>query len=122
MGSQSTRSKNNSTYTKGDPMSAPQIRCDHDQIQKISSQFSAQSSAIAGINRKLKAAQATLEGGDWIGRGATEFLKEMNSDINPAMKRLEKAMDEAAKVTKQVSQVMKDADEESSRILIIIQS
>ncbi len=103
-------------------MSAPQIRCDHDQIQKISSQFSAQSSAIAGINRKLKSARATLEGGDWIGRGATQFLKEMNNEINPAMKRLQKAMDEAAKVTKQVSQAFKDAEEESSRILIIIRT
>lgn len=103
-------------------MSAPHIRCDHDQIQKISSQFSAQSSAIAGINRKLKSAQATLEGGDWIGRGATQFLKEMNNEINPAMKRLQTAMDEAAKVTKQVSQAFKDAEEESSRILIIIRT
>lgn len=103
-------------------MSAPHIRCDHDQIQKMASQFSAQSSAIAGINRKLKSAQATLEGGDWIGRGATQFLKEMNNEINPAMKRLQKAMDEAAKVTKQVSQAFKNAEEESSRILIIIRT
>jgi WXG100 family type VII secretion target len=103
-------------------MSAPEIRCDHDQIQKIGSQFSAQSSAIGGVNRKLKSAQATLEGGDWIGRGATQFFKEMNSEINPAMKRLEKAMDEAANVSKQISQTLTNADEESSRILIIIQS
>ena len=103
-------------------MSAPEIRCDHDQIQKIGSQFSAQSSAIAGVNRKLKSAQSTLEGGDWIGRGATEFFKEMNSEINPAMTRLQKAMDEAANVSKQISQAMKNAEDESSRILIIIQS
>ena len=103
-------------------MSAPEIRCDHDQIQKIGSQFSAQSSAIAGVNRKLKSAQSTLEGGDWIVRGATEFFKEMNSEINPAMTRLQKAMDEAANVSKQISQAMKNAEDESSRILIIIQS
>ncbi len=103
-------------------MSAPEIRCDHDALQKIGSQFSAQSSAIAGVNRKLKSAQATLEGGDWIGRGATEFFKEMNGDINPAMTRLQKAMDEAANVSKQMSQVLKNADDESSKILIIIQS
>ncbi len=103
-------------------MSAPEIRCDHDAIQKIGSQFSAQSSAIAGVNRKLKSAQATLEGGDWIGRGAIEFFKEMNGEINPAMKRLQKAMDEAANVSKQISQALKNAEDESSKILIIIQS
>ena len=103
-------------------MSAPHIRCDHDQIQKMASQFSAQSSTIAGINRKLKSAQDTLEGGDWIGKGATKFFKEMNGDINPAMKRLQKAMDEASKITKQAGQVFKDAEEESSRILIVIRT
>jgi hypothetical protein len=38
------------------------------------------------------------------------------------MKRLEQAMDEAARVTKQVGQIMNGAEEESSSILIIIQT
>ena len=97
------------------------IRCDYDQMQQIAKIFTAQGSAIAGINRKIKAAQATLEGGDWIGKGAKAFVQEMNSEVNPSMKRLEKAMEEAAQITKQISQVMQQAEEESSKIFINVQ-
>ncbi len=96
------------------------IRCDYDQMKQISKMFTAQGSAIAGINRKIKAAQSTLEGGDWIGKGAKAFYQEMNSDVSPSMKRLEKAMEEAARITKQIHQAMHQAEEESSRILVTI--
>jgi WXG100 family type VII secretion target len=101
-------------------MPSVQIRIDHDQVGKISQLFSAQSSAIAGVNKKLKSAQETLEGGDWIGKGAKAFFKEMESEINPAMKRLKQALDEASKVTSQVGRIMVEAEEESGNILIIM--
>jgi len=97
-------------------MSSPKIRCDYDELQKISQIFSAQNSEIARINRKIKSAQGTLEGGDWIGKGAKAFFKEMNGEVNPAMKRLEKAMAQAARITKQISKIMKQAEDDSSNI------
>ena len=60
-------------------MSSPKIRCDYDDLQKVSQIFSAQNSEIARVNRKIKSAQGTLEGGDWIGKGAKAFFNEMNS-------------------------------------------
>jgi WXG100 family type VII secretion target len=105
---------------KGELMPSVQIRIDHDQMGQISQVFSAQNSAIAGVNNKLKSAQETLQNGDWIGKGATAFFKEMDDEVNPAMKRLEQAMEEAAQVTKQVGQIMNEAEEESSSILIVI--
>ena len=97
-------------------MSSPRIRCDYDEMKKISQVFSAQNSAIAGVNRKIKSAQGTLEGGDWIGKGAKAFFKEMNGEVNPAMKRLEKAMAEAARITKQIAIIMKQAEDDASGI------
>jgi len=97
------------------------IRIDYDQMQQITQMFTAQGSAIAGVNRKIKAAQSTLEGGDWIGKGAKAFFQEMNSDVNPSMKRLEKAMEEAARITKQIHTVMHQAEDESSKILVKLQ-
>jgi WXG100 family type VII secretion target len=97
-------------------MSSPKIRCDYDDLQKISQIFSAQNSEIARINRKIKSAQGTLEGGHWIGKGAKAFFKEMNGEVNPAMKRLEKAMAQAARITKQISKIMKQAEDDSSNI------
>jgi WXG100 family type VII secretion target len=101
-------------------MPSIQIRCDYDQVNQIASMFTAQGSAIAGVNKKIKAAQQTLEGGDWIGKGATAFFQEMNNEVNPSMKRLEKAMEEAASITKQIHNVMHQAEEESSKILVTI--
>jgi WXG100 family type VII secretion target len=97
-------------------MSSPKIRAQYDELTKISSVFSAQSSAIAGVNRKVKSAQDTLQAGDWQGKGATKFYREMDGTINPSMKRLEKALAEAARLTKQISKIMKDAEDESSSI------
>ena len=97
-------------------MSSPKIRCDYDDLQKVSQIFSAQNSEIARVNRKIKSAQGTLEGGDWIGKGAKAFFNEMNSEVNPSMKRLEKAMAQAARITKQISKLMKQAEDDSSNI------
>ena len=101
-------------------MASVQIRIDHDQMGQIGQVFSTQNSAIAGVNKRIKSAQETLQNGDWIGRGGDAFFKEMEGEINPAMKRLEQAMEEAARVTKQIGQIMNEAEEESSSILIII--
>lgn len=96
-------------------MPASQVRAHHEELQKISSSFNSQGSAIASVNGKLKSNLETLRGGDWIGKGATAFFKEMEGEVMPAMSRLQKAMTEAGRVTNQISQLMKQAEEEASR-------
>jgi WXG100 family type VII secretion target len=98
-------------------MSAPKVRAHHEELQKISGSFSSQSSAIAGINGKMNSAFQTLRGGDWIGKGANAFFKEMEGEVMPSMKRLEKALADAARVTNQISQTMKQAEDEASGYL-----
>ena len=95
-------------------MSAPKVRAHHEELQKISSSFNSQGSAIAGVNGKMKSCMETLRGGDWIGQGAKAFMKEMDGEVMPSMKRLEKAMGDAARVTNQISQLMKQAEDEAS--------
>ena len=95
-------------------MSAPKVRAHHEELQKISSSFGSQSSAIAGINGKMNSAFQTLHGGDWIGKGANAFFKEMEGEVMPSMKRLEKALSDAARITNQISQIMKQAEDEAS--------
>jgi WXG100 family type VII secretion target len=102
-------------------MSAPHIRCDHDALGQVSQMFSKQSSEIAGVNKKLKSAMETLEGGDWIGRGATAFFQEMNDAINPSMQRLQEALDEASSTTKEISKTMEDADDEAQRVIVQVE-
>jgi WXG100 family type VII secretion target len=101
-------------------MPSIQIRCDYEQVLQIGALFLAESVLIGEVNRKIKAAQQTLEGGDWIGKGATAFFQEMNNEVNPSMKRLEKALEEASSIVTQIHNVMHQAEEESSKILVTI--
>lgn len=97
-------------------MPAPQVRSDYDQLQVIQNTFSAQSDALQRMNQNLKSRMDTLHGGDWIGEGAKKFYGEMNDQVMPSLKRLEKAMAEAARITQQMSRIMKQAEDEASGI------
>lgn len=97
-------------------MPAPQVRSDYDQLQVIQNTFSAQSDALQRMNQNLKSRMDTLHGGDWIGEGAKKFYGEMNDQVMPSLKRLEKAMAEAARTTQQILRIMKQAEDEASGI------
>ncbi|MEK7443181.1 MAG: WXG100 family type VII secretion target [Chloroflexota bacterium] len=97
-------------------MAAPQVRSDYDQLQVIQNTFSAQSDALQRMNQNLKSRMDTLQGGDWIGEGAKKFYGEMNDQVIPSLRRFEKAMSEAARITQQISRIMKQAEDEASGI------
>ena len=101
-------------------MPSNMIRADYDELKRFGQLFSQHSSSIAKVNKKIKSVQDTLQGGDWIGKGATAFFNEMNGEVNPSMKRLEEALAEAATLTSQMAKAMKDAEDQSSRILAVI--
>jgi WXG100 family type VII secretion target len=102
-------------------MPAVIIRCDYDGVKQMGQMFRKNGSEIAQVNKKVKAAQEALEGGDWIGQGAKAFYNEMNSEINPAMRKLASAMEEASKIVQQAGQIFEQADEEASRVIIIVE-
>ena len=93
-------------------MPAKQVRSDYDQLKGNASSFRRQEEAVKQTSQKLKAVIEQLKGGqDWVGQGANEFYKEMESEVMPAMKRLENAMAEGARVTDQVAQILKAAED-----------
>ena len=65
-------------------MAASTVRSDYDQLKQISSGFSKANSAVASSNRSVNSAMQQLKGGDWIGKGAKAFYKEMDSDVMPS--------------------------------------
>jgi WXG100 family type VII secretion target len=95
------------------------IRCGYDELLGISKMFSEQQSKFTQMNKRVKSAQETLKGGDWIGKGAKAFFKEMDGQVNPSLQRLERAMGEAANVTKKIHDIMHKAEDESSSIFKI---
>jgi len=101
-------------------MSAPKIRADHDQLSKIASAFGRQASDAKKSLKRIKGQVDTLRSGDWVGKGATAFYREMDSEVVPALTRLASAFDAAQRVTNQISKIMQGAEDEASRILAVI--
>jgi WXG100 family type VII secretion target len=76
--------------------------------------FRAQSENITKQTQQLKGDMDTLQSGDWIGQGAQAFYKEMGDMVLPTMQRLQRALGEASRITQQISQIMKAAEDEAS--------
>ncbi len=94
-------------------MAAAKIRANHDELKQMSQTFSAQSDAIKQMSDNLRSNMDTLEGGDWIGKGAKAFYSEMGGAILPALRNLNHALVEGAKITNAISNVMRKAEKEA---------
>ncbi|MBI3361826.1 MAG: WXG100 family type VII secretion target, partial [Chloroflexi bacterium] len=86
------------------------------QLKNIQQFFSAQADFNAVQLSKIKARVDTLRGGDWIGEGATKFYAEMNDQVMPSMKRMQRAWAEGARVIGQISAIMKAAEDAASGV------
>ena len=75
--------------------------------------LSAQAQATEQMLGKVRSSMSNLENGGWIGRGSDAFFGEMHDEVLPAVERLRQALEEANRVTNQISQVMKQAEEEA---------
>jgi len=91
-----------------------EIRADYESLEQLASQFANQAQAVQQMLQNVKGAMDPLEGGGWIGRGSDAFFSEMNSEVLPATTRLQQALDEASRVTKQIVETVKQAEEEAS--------
>src|SRR4030042_4109265 len=97
-------------------MPAPRFRGDYDSLTKIAQGFAQHASRASQTNRNLTQSMNTLKGGDWIGKGATAFYKEMEGEVMPAMIRLAKALEASDRVTRQLGKLIKQAEDDASRL------
>jgi WXG100 family type VII secretion target len=97
-------------------MASPQIRADHEQLSQIAKNFSREAANISRMLQRIKQQRDTLQGGDWIGEGAEAFYSEMQSEVLPALKRLSSAFEVSGRVTRQISQIMLQAEEDVARL------
>lgn len=86
------------------------FRIDYDLIKNIGGSFRGQATAVQQTIQKLTRPIETLRGGDWIGEGATAFFNEMDNEVMPAMKRLQNAMSEADRVSKEIERLQHEAE------------
>ncbi len=98
-------------------MADGKTRGNFDELKQIQSRWQQESDSINQMNSNLASCMQTLEGGDWIGNGAKAFLQEMNSQVMPSLRRLQKALASAAKQTGTIAKEIKNAETESSNLL-----
>jgi WXG100 family type VII secretion target len=92
---------------------ADEIKADYDQLEHIVSKFANQAQEIQQMIQQVRSGMDRLHE-DWIGRGSKAFFNEMRGEVIPATLRLQQALEEAGRVTKEISQTMQQADEEAS--------
>ena len=98
-------------------MPSPKVRSDYEQLAAIAQQFQQQSERSNQTLQALRQNMNTLQSGDWIGKGATAFYQEMDSAIVPSMQRLVAALNRASISTRQIAQLMKQAEMEAAGVL-----
>src|SRR4030042_926034 len=87
------------------------IRASHDELPKMSKAFGSESARVKSTIDRLNRVIQVLEGGDWVGEGATAFFNEMRSVVMPALVRLMKALESGASVTQQISRIVDEIEQ-----------
>jgi WXG100 family type VII secretion target len=98
-------------------MASERVRSDFEQLRDIQRRWNAEAESAGRAIQDLNSRMERLKGGDWYGDSATKFFNEMDNAIMPAMKKLAEALAEANRVTGQIAQTMKAAEDECSGTL-----
>lgn len=98
-------------------MAAPTVRAEYEQLKEAAKRFSSEAQAAQKTLQSLQRELDVLQGGDWVGQGATAFYQEMGGQVLPTYKRLASALSSAQQTTLQIQQVMSQAEAEAARWL-----
>jgi len=86
------------------------IVVNYEMMKKFSNSFKGQETAVQQSIQKLTKVIEQLRGGDWIGEGAKQFYGEMDGDVLPALKRLQEAMSEGDRVSKEIEKIQHETE------------
>jgi WXG100 family type VII secretion target len=98
-------------------MTSKRTRADHDELGAAAKKWAAEAEHARQMVASLKQCMDTLQGGDWVGQGASAFYAEMNGQVLPALQRMAKALESAARTTHAISREAKEAEQAASDML-----
>ncbi|MCB9126857.1 MAG: WXG100 family type VII secretion target [Ardenticatenales bacterium] len=90
------------------------IQANYNKLEEIAKRFEANSEAVAEMQKQVQRVFNNLHDGGWIGRGSDAFFEEMTHDVLPATARLASALQEASQVTRKISEILQQADQEAA--------
>jgi WXG100 family type VII secretion target len=95
---------------------ADEIRAHYDELDQVSKQFGNLGQVVQDLQQKTRGSYDKLHDKGWIGQAANAFFDEMESMIFPATDRLQQALEEASQTTRQISQSVRQAEQEASAL------
>jgi WXG100 family type VII secretion target len=97
-------------------MPAAVIKAEYDSLEEIAKKFIEHADDTQNMFQSLGQTISQLEGGGWIGLGAQAFYEEISDLVNPALQRLNDALQDASSATGRISQAFADAEDEAARL------
>lgn len=91
-------------------MAAQRIEVNYDILNAVINNFNQQHTRLCDVEEILRSKLEMLPDG-WQGRGSEAFFSEMHEEVMPRLRRLSDSMGEAARVTRQIIEEFKMAED-----------
>jgi WXG100 family type VII secretion target len=89
------------------------VQADYESLAAVAKRFAQQSSKIRQMHSRLHRQIALLRPA-WVGKGSEAFFAEMTDKVLPGVQRLSTALAEADRVTRQIEELLRSAEEQGS--------
>lgn len=89
------------------------IQANYESLAGIAKSFAQHAAKIRHIQGRLNRQMALLRPA-WTGRGSEAFFAEMSDKVLPAVQRLSAALAEADRVTRQIQEILRQAEEQGA--------
>ncbi|MGD0003968.1 MAG: WXG100 family type VII secretion target [Anaerolineaceae bacterium] len=96
-------------------MASDRFQAKYDELDQLSGMFSNGAGQVGETMGKLKQAIENIRD-KWIGEGSQKFQQEMESEVLPALGKLQSALNEGASRTKQMAQLIHDHEQQASNL------
>ena len=98
-------------------MASDIISANYQALEEIATKFSNESERIRRVEQVVSQKLNALQSGGWLADAATAFYREMESDVCPAIQRFQAALTQASQTCREISNVLKQAEEEAAQCL-----
>jgi WXG100 family type VII secretion target len=96
-------------------MASNKFQTKYDELDQLSGMFSSEGGVVGETMGKLKSAIENMRD-KWIGQGADKFFQEMESEVLPALGKLQNALNEGSAGTKRMAGLIHEHEEQASNI------
>jgi WXG100 family type VII secretion target len=96
-------------------MAQDRFQAKYDELDQLAGMFANEAGQVGETMGKLKSAIENMRD-KWIGEGAQKFFNEMESEVLPALGKLQAALNEGSTKTKQMAGLIHEHEEQASNL------